>query len=134
MFFFNKHEYNSFLYFLQDLHCVTTSVILSGPKRSPLEDLPYFFFFSPWCCKYLIMCGTLFSRVTLWSLLDCSHEHNYMHFKYVPGLGLELSIKWPLWNCVRNGVHPGCAWSLCRRHSEKMLLAKAKERVDQFNF
>lgn len=124
------------------LSCTSYKICIVSQPQSSCQDqrgLPSktshtFFFFSPWCCKYLIMCGTLFSRVTLWSLLDCSHEHNYMHFKYVPGLGLELSIKWPLWSCVRNGVHPGCAWSLCRRHSEKMLLAKAKERVDQFNF
>lgn len=133
MLFFNTHEYNFFLYFLQDLHCVTTPVILSGPKRSPLEDLPYVFF-RPWWCKYLIMCGNLLSSVTLWSLLVCSHDHNYIHSKYVPGLVLELSIKWPLWSWVRNGVHSGCAWSLCRSHSEKMLLAEAKERVGQINY
>lgn len=123
------------------LSCTSCKIcIVSQPQSSCQKQrgLPsktsHTLFFRPWSCKYLIMCGTLLSRVTLWSLLDCSHEHNYMHFKCVPDLDLELSIKWPLWSCVRHRVHPGCAWSLCRRHNEKMLLAKAKEWVDQINF
>lgn len=73
---------------------------------------------SPWFCEDLSMCGTLLLRVILWSLPDYSHEHSYMHFKYVPDLGLKLSSKWPLRSSLRNGIHLECVCSLCGRHSE----------------